>query len=27
MIEGYESALRWGMPINLVVFIRICHGK
>ena len=27
MIEGYESALRWGMPKNLVVFIRICHGK
>ena len=27
MIEGYESTLRWGMPINLVVFIRICHGK
>ena len=27
MIEGYESTLRWGMPKNLVVFIRICHGK
>lgn len=27
MIEGYESALLWGMPKDLVVFIRICHRK
>lgn len=27
MIEGNQSALRWRMPINLVVFVGIGHRK
>ena len=27
MIEGNQSALRWSMPINLIVFVGVGHRK